>query len=232
MPVSTLWVESYTGKAAIFQGCLFVHYTSKQPRNIDGKYRSRKHHGHVAHVCDAFYFLDQYSSPLKRVVYSSFGAEILACAEADDRLFALRSSFQELLSRTFESELLVDSKGLYSCISTLSNNKEYRLRRTVAIIRESFDSGDLDVLRWIRGDLNLTDGQTSPSAAAPIAATRTPRRRAPLTSVCAKQPPRSKPLQRSRARAVKPTPTPSSARNRRAPPTLRTSSSSTATLAR
>jgi Reverse transcriptase (RNA-dependent DNA polymerase) len=112
------------------------------------------------HARDAFYFLDQYSSRLKRVVYSSFGAEILACAEADDRLFALRSSFQELLSRTFESELLVDSKGLYSCISTLSNNKEYRLRRTVARIRESFDSGDLDILRWIRGIPNLVDGQT------------------------------------------------------------------------
>jgi hypothetical protein len=54
------------------------------------------------HARDALYFLDQYSSRLKRVVYSIFGAEILACAEADDRLFALRSSFQELLSRTFE----------------------------------------------------------------------------------------------------------------------------------
>jgi hypothetical protein len=112
------------------------------------------------HTRDAFYFLDQYSSRLKRVVYSSFSAEILACAEADDRLFALRSIFQELHSRTFESELLVDCKGLYSCISSLSNNKGYRLRRTVARIRESFDSGDLDVLRWIRGVLNLADGRT------------------------------------------------------------------------
>jgi hypothetical protein len=62
--------------------------------------------------------------------------------------------------RLFESELLVDSKGLYSCISTLSNYKEYRLRRTVARIRESFDSGDLDIFRWIRGVLNLADGKT------------------------------------------------------------------------
>jgi hypothetical protein len=112
------------------------------------------------HTRDPFYFLDQYSSHLMRFAYSSFGAEILACAEADDRLFALRSSFQELLSRTFESELLVDSEGLYSCISTLSNSKGYRLRRTVARIRESFDRGDLDILRWIRGVLNLADGQT------------------------------------------------------------------------
>jgi hypothetical protein len=112
------------------------------------------------HARDAFNFLDQYSSRLKRVVYSCFGAEILACAEADDRLFALRSSFQEPLSRTFESELSIDSKGLYSCIPTLSNNKEYRLRRTVDCIRESFDSGDLDILSWIRGVLNVADGQT------------------------------------------------------------------------
>jgi hypothetical protein len=113
------------------------------------------------HARDAFYFLDQYSSCLKRVVCSSFGAEILAFAEADDRLFALRSSFKEMLfARTFESELLVDLNGLYSCICTLSNNKEHRLRRTVARIRESFDSGDLDILRWIRGVLNLAGGQT------------------------------------------------------------------------
>jgi hypothetical protein len=52
------------------------------------------------HARNAFYLLDQYSSRLKRVVYSSFGAEILACAEADDRRFALRSRFEELLSRT------------------------------------------------------------------------------------------------------------------------------------
>jgi hypothetical protein len=50
-----------------------------------------------------------------------------------------------LFARTFESELLVDLKGLYSFICTFSNNKEHRLRRTVARIRESFDSGDLDI---------------------------------------------------------------------------------------
>jgi hypothetical protein len=113
-----------------------------------------------SHARDAFYFLDQYSSCVKRVVCSSFGTEILACAEADDRLFSLRSSFQEMLfARTFESELLVDLKGLYSCICTLSNNKEHRLRRTAARIRESFDSGDLDILRWIRGVRHLAGGQ-------------------------------------------------------------------------
>lgn len=96
----------------------------------------------------------------KGLVYSSFGAEILSCCESDNRLFGLRSGFEELVHFSFNSELVVDSHGLYSCITTLSEQRKYRLRRTVARIRESFDSGDLTVLRWIRGVLNLADAQT------------------------------------------------------------------------
>lgn len=65
-----------------------------------------------------------------------------------------------LLDHSVISELLVDSKGLYTCITTLSDQKEYRLRRTVARIRESFDSEDLNVMTWIRGPANLADAPT------------------------------------------------------------------------
>lgn len=75
----------------------------------------------------------------RRVSYSSFGAEILACAEADDRGFyvkqAIQSIFDDLKVR---HELNVDSKGLYDMITTLHEGKEYRLRQTVQPIRDSF----------------------------------------------------------------------------------------------
>lgn len=107
-----------------------------------------------------FHVYDWYSAKQKRVVYSSFGAEILACADADNRLFALKMGLQTLLEEDFESELLVDSKGLFTCITTLSDQREYRLRRTVSRIRESFDSEELNRMRWISGVLNLADAPT------------------------------------------------------------------------
>lgn len=107
-----------------------------------------------------FHVYDWYSNKQRRIVYSSFGAEILACADADNRLFGLRMGMSALLGSDVESELLVDSKGLFTCITTLSDQREYRLRRTIARIRESFDSEELNRMRWISGRLNLADAPT------------------------------------------------------------------------
>lgn len=107
-----------------------------------------------------FHVYDWYSSKQKRVVYSSFGAEILACADADNRLYGLKIGLASLTSEEIISELLVDSKSLFTCVTTLSDQREYRLRRTVARIRESFDSRELDHLRWVSGNSNLADAVT------------------------------------------------------------------------
>lgn len=106
-----------------------------------------------------FYYLASYSTKLKRVVYSSFGAEILAAAETENMLFGLKQDLEGLFG-TLVSELLVDSHGLYETITTLHEAREYRMRQTVARIREAFDNGDLDVLRWIPGILNIGDALT------------------------------------------------------------------------
>lgn len=57
----------------------------------------------------------------------------------------------------------VDSRGLYDTISSLHNSKEYRLRQTVQRIRDSFEDGDIDVLRWIPGFFNISDEMTKRS---------------------------------------------------------------------
>lgn len=72
-----------------------------------------------------FHVYDWFSSKQRRVVYSSFGAEILACANADNRLYGLKMGLCTLLDEGMTSELLVDSKGLFTCITTLSDQREY-----------------------------------------------------------------------------------------------------------
>lgn len=107
-----------------------------------------------------YHGLQFHSGKQRRVVYSSFGAEIIACAEADDRGYALKNGLSELLDVIIEHELSVDSHGLFDTITTLHDSKEYRLRQTVQRIRDSFESRELDVLRWIRGFLNVADALT------------------------------------------------------------------------
>jgi len=108
-----------------------------------------------------FHPLDWNSSKQRRVTYSSFGSEILACAEADDRTFGLRSATRLLLDRpTLPSQINVDSRGLFDTLTTLHEGRDYRLRQTVQRIRDSFEGKEFDVLRWIKGSTNVADALT------------------------------------------------------------------------
>lgn len=50
---------------------------------------------------EAPYLIDWASTNQRRVSHSSYGAEILACSDADDRGFYLKQSFTEILGRNF-----------------------------------------------------------------------------------------------------------------------------------
>lgn len=54
----------------------------------------------------------------------------------------------------------MDSKALLNTVITLQDNREYRLRKTVARIRCSFEAGYLDAIRWIPAKENLADDLT------------------------------------------------------------------------
>lgn len=53
--------------------------------------------------------------------------------------------------------IFVDSRGPWDTITTLHGNKEFRLRKTVVLIRDSFESRDFDELTCIRGMDILSD---------------------------------------------------------------------------
>jgi hypothetical protein len=104
--------------------------------------------------------LDWSSSKQHRVSFSSIGSEILAAASAADRGFALTASIRSLFphaSTPVYFELRVDAKGLYDTLTTLHESKDYRLRPTVARLRDSFGAKEICVLRWIPGPENLAD---------------------------------------------------------------------------
>lgn len=97
----------------------------------------------------------------RRVSYSSFGAEIIAAACADDRGYDLKMSFRSLFPLTpLRHQLLVDSKALFETLTTIHQTDVYRLRKTVARIRASFESGELESVRWIPGTANYADALT------------------------------------------------------------------------
>lgn len=92
------------------------------------------------------------SSKQKQMSYSSFGSEIIAAAAGDDRGFDLKCSFLDLFPhRPLKNELLVDSKRLDEKFTTLHQPQEYRLRKTVARMRDAFEAKELNVVRRIPG---------------------------------------------------------------------------------
>lgn len=61
---------------------------------------------------------------------------------------------------TFMHELNVYSKGLFDTITTLDDGRDYRLRQTVQRIRDSFESREVNIIRWVQGQINIYDGLT------------------------------------------------------------------------
>lgn len=110
---------------------------------------------------DTFHIIDWESSKQRRVSHSSYGAEILACTDVDDRGYGIKEALSSIFqNQTFKPKLNVDSKGVYDTITTLHEGRDYRLRQTVQRIRDSFESGDLDYLRLIQGFVNIADSLT------------------------------------------------------------------------
>ena len=97
----------------------------------------------------------------KRVSYSPYGDEVLACAEADDRGYYIKIGLMAMFPNTkVRNELSTDSRCLYDTITTIHEGRGYRLRPTVQRIRNSFDSHELNHMRSIAGEGNPSDALT------------------------------------------------------------------------
>ena len=85
-----------------------------------------------------YHLIDWLSGKQGRVSFSSIGAEILAAATSADRGSMMAESIQKLIEFKdgLPFVLMVDSNGLYSTLTTLREGSDYRLRPTVARLRD------------------------------------------------------------------------------------------------
>ena len=110
---------------------------------------------------DVFHLIDWFSQKHRRVSHSAYGAEILAATSADDRGFYHKSAINALFPGSMvKHELNFYSKGLWDTIITLHDGRKFRLRQTVQRVRNSFESKELIVVRWISGPTNFADALT------------------------------------------------------------------------
>lgn len=108
-----------------------------------------------------FYGIGWMSNKQRSISYSSFGAEIIAAADVGERVFDLRETIREIFPHYhIKHEMIVDSKDLFDTITTLHESHEYRLSMTVSRIRHSFESRELDLVRWFTGPENVADALT------------------------------------------------------------------------
>lgn len=94
----------------------------------------------------------------KRISYSSYGAEILAAADADDRGYNLEQTLHTLFpKRMVKHELLVDSRSLFETIKMLHQLADYKVRNVAARMRKSFETKEVNIARWIPSSPNYRD---------------------------------------------------------------------------
>lgn len=110
---------------------------------------------------DIFHVVNWYSGKEHSVCRSSYGAEILAYTDTDDRGIYIKTSLDHLFrSKDVQHEINVDSKGLYDTITTLHEGRDYRLHQTVQQIWDSFEEEELNLLWWVQGGANVADALT------------------------------------------------------------------------
>jgi len=109
-----------------------------------------------------YHAIDWHSSRQSRVSFSSIGSEILAAATSADRASLYSESLKVVCQPSIDIPLtlVLDSLGLHSTISTLHEGRDYRLRPTVARLRDSYECGEISELLWIPGTCNIADALT------------------------------------------------------------------------
>jgi hypothetical protein len=109
-----------------------------------------------------YFITDWHSAILKRVAFSSTGAEILAAANAADRGLALTTTVRQFASAPKDVlfELTLDSRGTLDAMATLHEGRNLILRSTVCRLRVEFSSGEINIMRWAPGLKNIADALT------------------------------------------------------------------------
>lgn len=103
-----------------------------------------------------FHLISWASHKSRRPVRSTPAAEILAASDAVDKLIVLSTAIETILGINIELWALVDSKDLYSALTTQRKSIDRSVRGDVSCIRFKFET-ESDVMGWIPGNCNPAD---------------------------------------------------------------------------
>ena len=107
-----------------------------------------------------FHTISWMSHKSKRPVRSIAAAEILAASAAIDEGKILKSTFSLLMATPIQLVIIVDSKDLYTSLSTHRNSIDKSVRADVNVIRFEYEMGNVDQICWLPGSLDFADPAT------------------------------------------------------------------------
>lgn len=111
-----------------------------------------------------FHTISWSSRKSKRPVKSIGAAETLSAGEAIDEGKLLAKTFEFLLNVQVPLWIAVDSKDLFTTLSTCRNSVDRSIRGDVSVIRYEFETGAVSKMIWIEGKTNLADPGTKPNS--------------------------------------------------------------------
>lgn len=102
-----------------------------------------------------FHTITWMSHKAKRPTKSVPAAEILAASEAIDESKVIAFTLRELLNVKVKVQVCVESKDLFTSLSTQRKSIDRSIRSDVAFIRYEIQVGAVDKITWIPGSLTL-----------------------------------------------------------------------------
>ena len=107
-----------------------------------------------------YHIVSWVSHKAKPPVKSVPAAEIFTAAEGIYEGKTLARAYSELLDIDIKVRLCVDSKDLFTSLSTQKNSIDKAIQGDVGCIRFEFQTGAVDMVSWIPGNINLADPLT------------------------------------------------------------------------
>ena len=101
----------------------------------------------------------------KRPVKSVPAAEILAAAEGIDEGKMISGAYSEIFNMKVDLKIFVDSKDLFTSLSTQRLSIDRSIRGDVGSIRFEFQTGAVQSVSWIPGKINMADVLTKKDSA-------------------------------------------------------------------
>ena len=96
----------------------------------------------------------------KRPVKSVPAAEILAATEGIDERKTIAKAYSELMDMDIKMQLCVDSKDLFTTMSTQRNSIKRSIRGDFSSIPFEFQTGNVHKISWVPSNVNLADPLT------------------------------------------------------------------------